>query len=33
MDIKHFLQLKDLTLDELEHIFERTRIIKQPLGP
>ena len=29
MDIKHFLQLKDLTLDELEHIFERTRIIKQ----
>jgi ornithine carbamoyltransferase len=29
MDIKHFLQLKDLALDELEHIFERTRIIKQ----
>ena len=29
MDIKHFLQLKDLTLDELEHVFERTRIIKQ----
>ena len=29
MDIKHFLQLNDLTLDELEHVFERTRIIKQ----
>ena len=29
MDIRHFLQLKDLSLDELEHIFERTRIIKQ----
>ena len=29
MDIKHFLQLKDLTLEELEHVFERTRIIKQ----
>ena len=29
MDIKHFLQFKDLTLDELEHLFERTRIIKQ----
>ena len=29
MDIKHFLQLKDLSLDELEHVFERTRIIKQ----
>jgi ornithine carbamoyltransferase len=29
MDIRHFLQLKDLSLAELEHVFERTRIIKQ----
>jgi ornithine carbamoyltransferase len=29
MNIKHFLQFKDLTLAELEHVFERTRIIKQ----
>lgn len=29
MSIKHFLQFKDLTLAELEHVFERTRIIKQ----
>jgi len=29
MDIKHFLQLKDLTRSEFEHIFERTRVIKQ----
>ena len=29
MDIKHLLQLNDLTRDEFEHIFERTRIIKQ----
>ncbi len=29
MDIKHFLQLNDLTLAEIEHIFERSRIIKQ----
>lgn len=29
MEIKHFLQLKDLTLDELEHIFARTRWIKE----
>ena len=29
MDIKHFLQFKDLSLGELEHVFERTRIIKQ----
>ena len=28
-DIKHFLQFNDLTLAELEHIFERTRVIKQ----
>jgi ornithine carbamoyltransferase len=27
--IKHFLQMKDLSRDEFEHIFERTRIIKQ----
>jgi ornithine carbamoyltransferase len=29
MDIKHFLQFNDLTLDEFEHIFKRTRIIKE----
>src|SRR5512140_1809045 len=29
MTIKHFLQFKDLTLEELEHVFERTRVIKQ----
>jgi ornithine carbamoyltransferase len=29
MDIKHFLQFNDLMLDELEHIFKRTRIIKE----
>ena len=29
MAIKHFLQLKDLSRDEFEHIFARTRIIKQ----
>lgn len=29
MAIKHFLQLKDLSRDELNHIFARTRIIKQ----
>jgi ornithine carbamoyltransferase len=29
MAIKHFLQLKDLTLEELEHIFARTRWIKE----
>ena len=29
MEIKHFLQLKDLTQDELEHIFARTRWIKE----
>ena len=29
MSIKHFLQFKDLSRAELEHIFERTRIIKQ----
>ena len=29
MGIKHFLQFKDLSRDELEHVFERTRIIKQ----
>lgn len=27
--IKHFLQFKDLTRDELEYLFERTRIIKE----
>jgi len=27
--LRHFLQFKDLTLAELEHVFERTRIIKQ----
>jgi len=29
MAIKHFLQFKDLSLAEFEHIFERTRLIKQ----
>ena len=29
MSIKHFLQFKDLSHTEFEHIFERTRIIKQ----
>jgi len=29
MAIKHFLQFRDLTLDELEHIFARTRWIKE----
>ena len=28
-NIKHFLQFNDLKLDELEHIYERTRVIKQ----
>jgi ornithine carbamoyltransferase len=27
--VKHFLQFKDLSRDELEYVFERTRIIKQ----
>ena len=27
--VKHFLQFKDLTREELEYLFERTRIIKQ----
>jgi len=27
--IKHFLQFKDLTREELEYLFERTRIIKE----
>ncbi len=29
MGIKHLLQFKDLSLAELEHVFERTRVIKQ----
>jgi ornithine carbamoyltransferase len=29
VSIKHFLQFKDLTLAELEHVFARARIIKQ----
>ncbi len=29
MSIKHFLQFKDLTRAELEHVFARARIIKQ----
>jgi len=29
MAIKHFLQFRDLTLDELEHVFVRTRWIKE----
>src|SRR3970282_1503493 len=27
--VKHFLQFKDLTREEFEYLFERTRIIKQ----
>jgi ornithine carbamoyltransferase len=27
--MKHFLQFKDFTRDEFEHLFERTRVIKQ----
>src|SRR5471030_522869 len=27
--VKHFLQFKDLSRDELEYLFERTRLIKQ----
>jgi len=29
MTIKHFLQFADFTLDEYEHLFERTRLIKR----
>jgi ornithine carbamoyltransferase len=29
MDPRHFLQLNDLSLDELTHLFERTRSIKE----
>jgi ornithine carbamoyltransferase len=29
MPIKHFLQFSDFTLDEFEHVIERTRIIKR----
>lgn len=29
MTIKHFLQFKDLTLEELEYVFDRTRWIKE----
>ena len=29
MAIKHFLQFSDFTLDEFEHVIERTRVIKQ----
>jgi ornithine carbamoyltransferase len=28
-NVKHFLQFKDFTRDELEYLFERTRIIKE----
>lgn len=28
MAIKHFLQFKDLTRDELEYVFERSKWIK-----
>jgi len=28
-DVKHFLQFKDFNRDELEYVFERTRIIKE----
>jgi ornithine carbamoyltransferase len=29
LPVKHFLQFKDLNREELEYLFERTRIIKQ----
>ncbi len=29
MAIKHFLQFKDLSQDELEYVFERARLIKR----
>jgi ornithine carbamoyltransferase len=29
MSLRHFLQFKDLTRDEFEHVFQRTRWIKQ----
>ncbi|MDE2117236.1 MAG: ornithine carbamoyltransferase [Betaproteobacteria bacterium] len=29
MDIKHFLQFRDFSRTEFEHLFERTRLIKQ----
>ena len=29
MAIKHFLQFNDLNHDELEYVFERTRLIKK----
>ena len=29
--LKHFLQFKDLTRDELLYLFERTRLIKSCL--
>lgn len=29
MNIKHFLQFKDFSRDEIEHLFARTRVIKQ----
>ncbi|MDD5471967.1 MAG: ornithine carbamoyltransferase, partial [Sideroxydans sp.] len=28
-ELKHFLQFKDLTREEFEYLFERTRIIKE----
>jgi len=28
-NLKHFLQFKDFTREELDHVFERTRVIKQ----
>ena len=27
--IKHFLQFSDFSLDEFEHVFERTKVIKR----
>ncbi len=29
MNTRHFLQFRDLSRDDLEHVFERTRVIKQ----
>lgn len=31
MELKHFLQFNDFTREEFEHLFERTRWIKENL--
>jgi ornithine carbamoyltransferase len=30
---KHFLQFKDFSRDELQHLFARTRVIKERFKP